>query len=433
MLSHAIAEYRSGHAPPARRRELLANMAAQGSAESLAALAELLVVDPPLEVQDILVALRPLFLGRPAYDVHALFPRLFDALAHPPLAAMIFDLANHVTRRGLTATHPGADRAAQWGDLFRMMTNRLRDLQRAASTSPQPDNEKLRRTFDEGFALVIALADALALIGDPAQIPVLREGLSLGHRRLHTEIAAALARLGDDDGMAALVRMTGECVARPRALAYLEELGLLDRVPEEHQTPAARAAGELAAWLAEPMHFGMGPQEIEVLESRTMHWPGYAEPIECFLLRYTYRGPGSAFSGVGITGPVTHTFTADLDDLPPDDLFALFAGWQAEHEEITSTPLELADDFGRLAAQRAIEIASSQGYDDVQPLSIGTFFGQRQVVATARRNADPGALIIADGRLHWYRQGNPRRPLGPTEAYHLHKGRELLRAFNRGE
>ena len=66
------------------------------------------------------------------------------------------------------------------------------------------------------------------------------------------EAAAALARLGDEDGKQELVALAAEPVARLRVLAYARELNLLDEVEENYRSPVAEAEAELCAWLAEP-------------------------------------------------------------------------------------------------------------------------------------------------------------------------------------
>src|SRR5207253_3246379 len=125
----------------------------------------------------------------------------------------------------------------------------------------------------------------------------------------------ALARLHDEDGIDALVEIAAEPVVRNRALAYLEELHLIDRVDAKYCTDEARAQGDMAAWLAEPAQFGLPPQLLEIVDTRTQNWPGYQEPLSCCLWRYEYRLRGKMLAGIGITGPVTHAFNADLQDM----------------------------------------------------------------------------------------------------------------------
>ena len=67
---------------------------------------------------------------------------------------------------------------------------------------------------------------------------------------------------------------------------------------------------------------------------KRMYWPGFDEPVECFLFRFAYEVGDGEYTNIGIAGPLCHAFGADLADLPPDDIYAVFAGWQVEHEEI---------------------------------------------------------------------------------------------------
>jgi hypothetical protein len=71
-----------------------------------------------------------------------------------------------------------------------------------------------------------------------------------------------------------------------------------------------------------------------------------------------------------------------------------------------------------------------EGYDAVQPQTLGFFFGDRVLVATALREGAPGIAIVDNVRSSWWPRGVSRRPLGPDEAYCIYKGRRLLRSFN---
>jgi hypothetical protein len=289
--------------------------------------------------------------------------------------------------------------------------------------------EAQRRTAEEGFALLISLCDALALAGDRAVCDRLRTALELPHRRLRTEVAAALARLGQGDGVAVLGQMTAEPVVRARAIAYLEELGLADEIPTEFRGAAARAEGMLAQWLAAPLQFGIAPQAIELVDERRQYWPGYEDPVDCFLFRFVYSTAQGELGGVGIVGPLVHAAACDVNELAVDDIYALFVGYDAEHETIQETPFAevTATERGMIETLvREIDIE----YELVTPLNLGRFFGERHIVCAAARQGQPGTLVLDANEPHWYPGGNAHRPLGATEAYQIHKGRKLLRAFN---
>jgi hypothetical protein len=285
-------------------------------------------------------------------------------------------------------------------------------------------------------ALAVSLCDALALLGDKGAVGKLHQALTLSHRRVRTEAAAALAQLGDDAGVTELLNLAEEPVARLRVLAYAKELGLLDKIDPPWQTPVARAEAELAVWLAEPTQFGISPAAIELFDERQQFWPGYTEPIDCFLFRFTYavtiEGEGErSFSNIGIAGPLTHAFLADLTDLSPDDIYAAFAGWQAEHEEIREYDVARLSKSERLEADRLVRRLHDAGYTAIQPQRMGYFFGEKALVALARHGGLAGVAVVDFQEIAFFPQRHSQRPLGVTECFSIYKGRKLLRSFNR--
>jgi hypothetical protein len=266
------------------------------------------------------------------------------------------------------------------------------------------------------------LCDALALIGDRTHVGKLYQALELGHRRIRTEAAYALAKLGEQAGREILVSLAAEPVARLRVLAYAEELGCLDQVPAEQQTPIARAEAELAAWLSDATQMGLPPGKCELIDRRTQYWPGYDDPVDCFLFHFAYRLGGAVYSNVGIVGPLTHAMTADLADLPPDDIYAAFAGWQAEHEEI----FEVAPDRLTGALSRDVDHLERRlreaGFESIQPVTVGSFFGDTVLVAAAQREGVPGFVVVDSEEIDWRPTAQRARPLGADEVYAIYKG-----------
>jgi len=362
-------------------------------------------------------------------DVAALFPRLLDGVAQLSVAALVLDVANYAKRRGLVERHPAADRAAELSMLLAKFVGALDRIERSA-VEPSQSPQELRRMVSDAVPIVVALCDALALIGDPAIVGKLRQVLALGHRRLRTEAAAALARLGEEEGVEILVGMAAERVVRNRAIVYLEELDLVERVPERFRTPAARAEGTFAEWLAQPTQFGIAPHDVSLFDLCPQHWPGYAESVDCYLLRYEFQLPHGPLSGVGIVGPVTHCLPVDLEDLPPADIYAAYAGWHAEHDEIRETDAADLGEEERTAFARYAPNLEALGFADVSLVKLGRFFGQAVPVAAAIRGEVAGTVVVEGREVHWFPRGVTRRPIGPQEAYYIFKGRKLLRAFN---
>lgn len=406
------------------RQELLTLLATARSEQDLRLLAELAAADPPAVAQQFLT---PLFQRRD-YDPAPLFPRLLDAIEHLALAASVLDLTNYLTRIGRTPTHPAAERSGRLAALLGEITQELARIEEGADSSE--DVETIHNRVNEGVALVVSLCDALALIGDTSHIGKLYQALELSHRRVRTEAAYALAKLGESAGADALVALAAEPVARLRVLAYAEELDLLDKVDEKYTTPVAKAEAELVAWLSDPMQMGIPPGRCELIDSRTQYWPSYDEPVQCFLFHFAYRLGEAVYSNVGIVGPMTHALTADLADLPPDDIYAAYAGWQAEHEEIRESQVERLSTAFQLEAKRLERRLQDAGYQNIQSVKLASFFGDSVLVAYAERDGVPGVAVIDVQDIDWRPTAQRPRPLGPDEVYWIYKGRRLLKAFN---
>ena len=432
LILPAIEQLYDALGPESKARgPLLAWLANSSEAGALDLLAQLLVTDPPLEDADVVQTLAPLFQDRRA-EAAALYPRLMAALEHPALAAPVLDLANFLTREHLAARHPAVNQSPMLIELLGKLVQSLEMLEERPEEASSP--QELSRKVARGVALAVSLCDALAQIGDPAAIGPLRQTLALRHRRVRTEAAAALARLGDAEGRAELIQLAAQPVARLRVLAYARELNLLDQIEPQLQTPAARAEAELCVWLAEPTQYGLPPAGCELYDQRRWQWPGFHEPVECFLFRFQYvvtvEGGERSYSNIGIAGPVTHAVLADLSDLPPDDIYALFAGWQAQHEEIREFDVARLSKSEQLEVERLKRRLHDAGYRQIEPLKMGYFFGDKALVATCRKETVVGVAVADFGDVAFFPQRHTRRPLGGEEAYCIYKGRKLLAAFN---
>jgi hypothetical protein len=423
-----VSLYRSLGETSAARCHLLQLLAASAIPSELEKFAELVVDDPPRDAPSALLAFGPLF-QHTTYDATILFPKLLDAIAHQVIAASVIDLANFLYRRDLIKPHPGDPRKKQLIDLLGAVVQRL-GLMEDDPTEFASTPDEIAQQIEDAVALAVALCDAVALIGEKEAIGKLYQALDVRHRRLHTEAAAALARLGEAAGKEALVALVCEPVARLRVLAYADELDFSDELDEQFTTPTARAEAELALWLAQPSQMGIPPTQMEPLDSRTQFWPGFDEPVECFLFRFTYRLPAGEYSNVGIAGPLTHAFGADLLDLPPDDIYAAFAGWHVDHEEIYETDAAALTETQRLEVTRFERKLRDHDYDAIQPTLFGMFLGDKVLVARAVSEGNSGIAVIDDQQPAWLPTRNTMRPIGSQEAWSIYKGRRLLRTFN---
>ncbi len=424
LYRHLGPDHDGGH-------HLLAALASSAAKEDLEQFAELVVSNPPAQGDLALLAFTPLFQQAGDATSHV-FPRLLDGLQHPTIAAPILDLANYATRQKLMARHPAVERVTQLAELLGKLVERLNLFEQQIHNGEAPA-ERLaadQRQVAESLALAVSLCDALALIGDPSVVGKLYRAMDLGHRHVRTEAASALARLGEEAGQKELIALAAEPIVRLRVLAYAEELGMLDEVAAEYRSPVARAEAELVLWLADTAQFGMPPQQVDLLDSRRQFWPGYDEPVDCYLFRYTYRLPQGEISNVCLAGPLVHGFAADFTDVPLTDIYAAFAGWQTEHDEI------LEYEANQLPAEHLPQAEVIEGrlhfdeYDSMQIRRYGLFFGRLVLVATAVHNGSFGSVVSDAEHSFWCPQAESPWPLGPDEAYNMYKGRSLLETFN---
>ncbi len=115
---------------------------------------------------------------------------------------------------------------------------------------------KIQRILFDSVSLAVSLCDTLGLIGNPEAIGKLNQALRLSHRRIQTEAAFALAKLGDKQGKQKVLELASDFTCRQRAVAYAEELGIENELDERWTTNMALAVSRLANWLAQNEQMG---------------------------------------------------------------------------------------------------------------------------------------------------------------------------------
>lgn len=403
--------------------EFLAGIQTQ---EAIELFSDLLTQNPPSEEKDIMAAISPLIRYH-NYQVEWLFPKLFEGLDNSVLAPSIFDLANFVTREEICQTHPAMDRVETSNGLLGAIVQNLAIIEERAI--PDEPGEVGRKIID-GVSLIISLCDCLALCNSHESVGKLRQAMSLKHRRVQVEAAAALTRLGDEEGKTKLIELAEAPVVRARVLKYAEELELLDSIDQEYQSEAALAESQLAVWLSKPMQMGVAPDHCKTIITRNLSWPGFESPVNCYLIEYKYTVGENELRNIGIAGPIVHAFACDLSDLSPDDIFAAFAGWQAEHDDIKEFPAHEVTSHQRGELIRLERKMSDRGLLEIVPQLFAYFFGTKVLVASA--NSDEGKPILAvadDQDVIWFSKMG-KNPIGTREAFCIYKGRMLLRTFN---
>jgi hypothetical protein len=398
------------------------------SGDHLAVLAEILIARPPSGWMAVGQVLSPL-MQYDDWDPHDFFPAVLQALPHPSVAAPLLDVANYVTRQGRVPRHPATDRLEALLQLFGGVIGRLGKFE-ADPKAFGETVEAVQAVLGEAVALSVSLCDAFGLIGDPRAIGKLNQALALTHRRVQTEAAGALARLGDEAGKERLLELVEEPSARLRVLAYADELGWADAIDPQYRSEESIAKAELAVWLAQPQNFGLPPSQLEVVDSRRQFWPSYPEPVDCHLVEFAYAFGETDYRNVGITGPTVHVFAADLMPLAPEDVYACYAGWHAEHPDIFTVPADQWNAAQRRLAAPLIEHLERSGFEAIEAGLLGFMLDEHAVACLATRD-DQRYAVVTDGlETVEVSTANRARPFEPTDIWHLYLGRKILRTFN---
>lgn len=414
------------------RNHILHLLALTRENESLEVWSNLLADDPPEHRPGIGLAFVPLMQAGFAPSADVLTKLLHHATAHPQIAPAVFDLFNFYVRGGEMEHHPAESRCAELASLLGQLAMQMEKIERGEfpkGITPA----KVNRLVSDSVAMIISLCDLFALLDYQPAIAQLHQALNLKHRRIQTEAASALARLDDDDGRKALIALADEPVTRLRVLAYAEELDLSKEISLELQGELATAESHLAIWLSEPKQMGLAPSKLELVDQREYYWPSYEHPLQCYLFRFTYGSGDRAYTNIGICGPLTHAFSADIQPLSVEDMYAAFAGWQTVHNDIFQMTVAQAqksfsNDFRRLESSLKSSDAS-----EIEIQSVGSFFGDLVLLVSATQDDQPGTLIVESNSTHWIPAGNPKAPIDWQLAYAIWQGRQLLDSFNRSE
>lgn len=410
------------------RHLLLHLLAMQQSAASLNLLVQLLKKQPPKTWMDAAQIISPL-MQRGDWPLDAVFPEILDCLPYPSLASPVLDLANYLTREGKISVHPATDQVEALNHLLGEVSNRLSRFEENPREFGD-DVETVQTTLSEAVALAVSLCDCLALIGDPSSVGKLNQAIELRHRRVQCEAAGALAKLGDELGKKRLVDLAADPAARLRAIHYADELGFGDLIEGQYRTDEATAEADMALWLSQPQQMGVPPTHVEVIDSRHVLWPSFHDPIDVYLVRFEYNFGDRTYSNVGITGPAVFAMSADVADLPIDDIYAIYAGWHAEHEDIFTVAVEQFNDAQTRSMIPFGQHLERLGYESLQPAMLGFFLDEHAgIFQGVRENTQ--CLVVTDGAETIEQPIAGRlRPLGPGDLFNLYKGRKMLRTFN---
>jgi hypothetical protein len=354
---------------------------------------DLLVEQPPFEWSDSSLALSAL-MQSPHQRVEDVFPRILDATS-PAVLAPALDIANHLCREKGVYPHPAAPRFDALLSLLGAVTQQLASLEENPGRYSDRVSEIQRMLFD-GVSLAVSLCHFFALQGDVRAIGKLTQALDLGHRRIKAEAAFALARLGEDRAVDLLLQLMQDDASRPRVMQYAKELGIEERIEPEWCTPLAHAKSQLALWLSQPEQFSLAPQHIELVEHRTLPWPGMDQPQDCFLLRFEYALGNAHLTSIGFAGPYAFAFPFETSGLTNDELFSMFMAQDIEDPNEVSAEWGTQNSDQQHHVEAWLERLEEVGYQALVVKRSLEFLGRSAVVAHAMNQQGQEVCILVD-------------------------------------
>lgn len=372
----------------------LQSMLLSGHSVTVKLAVDLLVEQPPEEWTDVAQALAVLMQSN-QWKTDDVFPRIFET-TNPSVLAPAFDLANMLVRKQGLAPHPAKEKLDTFLNLFGAVTQQLLSLEE----NPRKFSDNVavvQRILFDSVSLLVSMCDAFALIGDSKAIGKLNQAVELKHRRIKLEAAYGLAKLGENRAIDLLVELLQDDSSRGRAVAYLQELSAEERIAPEWTTSLAKAKSDLALWLSQPEQFAIPPTRIELVEQRTIPWPGFEGPQECFLLQFEYGMGENTYSNVGFSGPFACALSLDLKSLNNDSLFAIFLGNDVDDPTESRIAWDSLSEPAKQQLRPWIDDLEDKGFHQIEPIAKLLCLGHESVLCRAMSDETTGWGVLTDG------------------------------------
>lgn len=365
-----------------------------GHSSSLRLAVDLLVESPPGDWKDSAHGLSTLMQSTD-WKLADVFPRILDT-QNPSVLAPALDLANSMVRKHGVTPHPAACKFESLLNVFGAVTMQLQALEenpRKFSDSVQV----IQRILFDAVSLLVACCDSFALIGDPRAIGKLNQAIELRHRRIKLEAAYALVKLGETRALDLIVELLQDDSSRSRAIAYLQELSAEDRIGAEWTSSLAKAKSDLAIWLSQPEQFAIPPSKIELVEQRTMHWPGFEGPQECFLLQFDYGTGDGNYSNVGFAGPFASAMGLDIKSLSNDAAFAMYLANDVQDDSESRVDWESLTGRQKDSYADWLDALGQKGFEQIEPLARLRTLGNEGLLCQGRTGDGSLWGILTDG------------------------------------
>ncbi|HVX64197.1 MAG TPA: hypothetical protein VHC19_26480, partial [Pirellulales bacterium] len=337
------------------------------------------------------------------------FQALSDPLPTDFLAVALLDAANQAARESGLEHHP-FDSEPGW--------------QRLEACLQDP--------VSEHFSYAHSATAALPFMTNPPRDQLLALAMDHADAGVQMEAAWASAKLGREAGLRILARYCLDVNQSDTARHYLAELNREDLIPPEASDPAFRAEADFAAWLAHPNELGQPPDELEIVDHRTLEWPPGREPKPFWLIRYLLRdrtGLQEDDIDCGLVGSMTWCFFSyRMHERPPEDAYAIHCYWEMQHARlIDEVEAEEAAEYADMLSQWQGAPLQRAEIIHVATLSRKLNYPTKRVaLASAALNGQEGWAVLDGPASVWYPKSEQPEDSPGRVVLMIHVGRQLL-------
>ena len=173
---------------------------------------QLLTDEAPEHRASIALAFAPLMDASVVPPEWLLDDLIASATGYSQIASAVYDLSNFYFRHEVIDYHPAEDKLEALDELLGQLYQNLNKIE-SGEVNPNIDRQVLNRQVSDSVALMVSLCDTFALTRYEPASEHIAQAMSLRHRRVQTEAAAALARLGHEEGREALIALVKDPVS----------------------------------------------------------------------------------------------------------------------------------------------------------------------------------------------------------------------------
>lgn len=216
------------------------------------------------------------------------------------------------------------------------------------------------KTNSKNESYIVSVITSLPFLSSAYRTEIISQVEMIPSMKIQIELAWAGAKLGDEAHIEKLVNYAKDYRVSNKAVYYLNELELSDRIPEEIEEPDFKALEEMCTWLSHPNEYGGFPDEAEIVYKKELFWPYLKDFETMYIIKYTYKNYKNSNKdnvNVGVVGSTTFSLipfevgNVDIKELKPEEIFGIYALWEQEAlqvlwEEDKSKPdIQMAAEF----------------------------------------------------------------------------------------